>query len=97
MIVFRLLGAVALIVAIVAGARDAVLTTSAEKLVLTPLGKDWFTIDAESLNLTQAVIERYLLPGLWDPVFLTILQWPTWVGFAGLGLLLILVGNLRRS
>lgn len=41
-------------------------------------GELWFRLQPSSLNLAQSVIQRYLSPGLWDPVIITVLQWPTW-------------------
>ena len=39
-------------------------------------GEYWFTVDSESLNLAQAVIQRYLHPAVWDPFLVNILLWP---------------------
>lgn len=97
MIIIRLLALAALVVGLVAATRDAVLTTSNGSLVLTSLGKDWFTIDRGSLNLSQAFVQRYLVPEIWDPFIVTILQWPSWVVFGGLAVLLGLASQLRRS
>ncbi|MEH6404893.1 MAG: hypothetical protein V7750_16060 [Sneathiella sp.] len=55
------------------------------------LGQLWFEFDSESLNIVQAVVQRYLLPALWDPVILTALLWPTWVIFIIPGILLSLL------
>ena len=46
-------------------------------------GEYWFEADSESLNLVQAVIQRYLHPSIWDPVLVNVLLWPV---AAGLGL-----------
>jgi hypothetical protein len=46
-------------------------------------GEYWFQAHSESLNLIQAVIQRYLHPSVWDPFLVNILLWP--VG-GGLGL-----------
>jgi hypothetical protein len=43
-----------------------------------PLGELWFNVHVASLNLMQAVVQRYLHPFLWDPVITTALQWPAW-------------------
>jgi len=56
-------------------------------LSLRPLGQLWYSLDSASLNLVQAVIERYLLPALWDPLLLTFLTWAAAPVFAVLGLL----------
>ena len=41
------------------------------------LGELWFRLDSSSLNLTQAVVQRYLHPALWDDVLLPLLFQPT--------------------
>jgi hypothetical protein len=43
-----------------------------------PLGELWFNVHVASLNLIQAVVQRYLHPFLWDPIITTVLQWPAW-------------------
>ena len=41
-----------------------------------PAGQLWFELDRASLNLVQAVIERYVWAPLWDPVIASLLQMP---------------------
>lgn len=62
------------------------------------LGELWYRLDAPSLNLAQAVIQRYLLPALWDPVIATVLTWPAWLvaGVPGLVLLFLTRRRNRR-
>ena len=43
---------------------------------LRPAGQLWFELDRASLNLVQAVIERYVWAPLWDPVIASLLQLP---------------------
>lgn len=59
-------------------------------------GELWYALDPGSLNLTQAVIERYLWPPLWDPGLLSVLLWPAAAVLAGLGILLYLLGTAGR-
>jgi len=61
------------------------------------LGQLWFELDSESLNLIQAVTQRYLLPELWDPVIVTILLWPAWVIFLVPGFILLLIFRKRSN
>ncbi len=42
-------------------------------------GAVWYQQHADSLNLSQAVTQRYVLPYLWDPIAVTVLNWPLWV------------------
>ncbi len=55
---------------------------------LKPLGAVWFEVSPGSLNLVQAVVERYLWAGLWDHVLFPVLAWPAAfvLGIPGLAL-----------
>ena len=57
-----------------------------------PLGQLWYSFDPGSLNLTQAIVERYIWQVLWDPVLLTVLQWPGAAVLAAPGLVLLVLG-----
>ncbi len=59
-------------------------------------GEIWALIDRPSLNLTQAGIERYVAPWLWDPVMLTLLTSPLWLVLAIPGLFFLLVSRWRH-
>jgi hypothetical protein len=54
-------------------------------------GELWFRVHPYSLNLCQAIVQRYLHPTLWDPVIITMLQWPGWslLGAPGTALLVL--------
>lgn len=52
------------------------------------LGEIWFAIDNSSLNLVQAVIQRYVHPLLWDPVAIWLLSQPAVLVLGLPGLLL---------
>ena len=43
-----------------------------------PAGRLWATIDVGSLNLLQAIIQRYVYAPLWDGVFVPFLLLPGW-------------------
>lgn len=59
---------------------------------LLALGEVWFRLDVGSLNLVQAVIQRYLYPAIWDPGVVTVLLWPAWPCFAAIGAVLAFFG-----
>lgn len=40
------------------------------------LGALWFQLNPSGLNLTQAIIQRYVWPYLWDPVIQSVLVMP---------------------
>jgi len=94
--ILRILGYGLLAVAIIAGISDASSSIALSKIHLAPLGQVWFDLSPETLNLAQAVIQRYVHPALWDPVLQTVLTWPVWAVFAPLGLALLWIGAQRR-
>ena len=63
---------------------------------VTALGARWFALHPASLNLAQAVIERYIWPPLWDPAITTLLLWPSWVLPLVLGAVLTFFGSGPR-
>lgn len=95
--VFRGLGAVLMALAIIAGIADASRSIAESKIILMPLGQVWFEVSPETLNLSQAVVQRYVHPAVWDPVLQTVLTWPAWGVFAGLGLAFMWLGSRRRK
>jgi hypothetical protein len=66
-------------------------------LHLRPAGELWFRLNVGSLNLMQAVVERYIWPPLWDPGVVSILQLPALLVFAVPGLVLLIVCHGRRG
>ena len=64
--------------ALVAFANELISLTQTGTYRVIPAGQVWFDIHVASLNLTQAVVQRFLHPLLWDPVIATMLQWPAW-------------------
>ena len=68
-------------------------------LQFRPAGELWYRIDVGSLNLVQAVIERYLWPPLWDPVLSSLLHLPAIVvpAVPGLALLFLCHARVKRE
>ena len=62
-------------------------------------GETWYALSSDSLNLTQAIIERYIWPPLWADVVLPILQMPFWAVCAVLSMIFGFVWliNVRRN
>ena len=60
-----------------------------------PLGAVLFRLDPSLLNLVQAVVQRYLLPMIWDDLLLPVLEAPSWVVPAVLGGAMTLFGWVR--
>ena len=96
MIVRRISGGIFLAVALMAAGAETVRSLEAGGWQPLALGQLWFSIDAGSINLMQAVVQRYLHPAIWDPGVMVLLQWPTWVLAGILGLVLLLLFRRRR-
>jgi hypothetical protein len=63
---------------------------------LAAAGELWYRLSPGTLNLTQAVTQRYVLPELWDSVLLTVLLWPAALVLGVPGLVLLTLGSFRR-
>ena len=57
---------------------------------MASLGQLWFSLSPETLNLSQAVIQRYVSPELWDPGIIWLLGQPATVGFGLIALVFFL-------
>jgi len=60
----------------------------------------WFDLDRSSLNLVQAVVQRYIHPFLWDPIIVTILLCWAFAVLLVLGALILALshsGTRRRA
>ena len=53
-------------------------------------GELWYRLDPGSLNLSQAVIQRYVHPSVWEPGIVTLLRWPAWALLGAPGVVLVL-------
>lgn len=94
----RVLGWLFLLAGLAAFGRDLLRSLDADAAFrLSAAGELWYALDPGSLNLSQAVIQRYLWAPLWDPGLITVLLWPAAFVLAGLGLFLLVLGRLRRS
>jgi hypothetical protein len=94
--VFRSLSVLALAVAVIMAVLDATRSVAAGNLVTTPLGESWFSVSPATLNLAQAVTQRYLSPAIWDPYMIWVLTMPGFAVMAALSFLLYLPGRRWR-
>jgi len=85
----RLIGWLLMAAAIVALGGDVLASLAAGSLDTLSLGALWFKLDPASLNLSQAVIQRYVSAWLWDPAIQWLLQQPAAINAAVPGLLLL--------
>ena len=91
----RLAGLLFLIAALLVLGADLAAAGRGADGEFTSLGALWFSLHGASLNLVQAVVERYIWPPLWDSVLFPVLQVPAALVFGVLGVLLIGLGFLR--
>jgi hypothetical protein len=87
----RIIAWLFIVLALIALGRDALIFVDSGKFAMAPLGALWYAIDRSSLNLLQAVVERYISPTLWNPVIFTVLQWWAWAVFLVPGIALFLI------
>jgi hypothetical protein len=58
----------------------------------TVLGRLWFETHLYSLNFSQAIIQRYINPLIWDPGIVSVLQMPAWQGLTLVASSLVFIG-----
>jgi hypothetical protein len=87
----------ALALALITAVLDITRSIADSTLVMTPLGVDWFNFSPATLNASQATIQNYVHPIVWDPVIQTILLAPSWFVFSIIWLILTLLGKNRKS
>lgn len=97
MILLRIVGYILLLSGIAALGAELLQYLEAGTWRSLPLGKLWYDLDRESLNGFQVVLERYIWDVLWDPVVLTVLQWPAWAVLGTPGLLILALARRRRQ
>lgn len=94
---FRLLAMISLCVAVIMAVLDGARSVAASSVVLKPLGVSWFETSPDTLNLAQAIVQRYLLPVIWDPAMIWVLNQPGFAVMGVLSLLLYIAGYKRKK
>lgn len=94
--VFRIIALICLALALMALGGEIVKSLEAKAWQPLALGQIWYMAHSDSLNLVQAVVQRYLWPPLWDPVAIEFLRWPASAIFAGLFVFFELIARLFR-
>ncbi len=96
MVLLRVIGYILLFLAFMALGGDLLAWFETGQWAPATAGEDIYAVAPVVLERGQAIVQRYLLPEIWDPVILTVLLWPAWL-VAGLpGLLLALLARRRR-
>src|SRR5262252_4862197 len=69
----RLIGWIIFLAGVSVLVRDALVWIDTKHWAPIALGQLWFDLNRSSLNLVQAVVQRYIHPFLWDPIIVSIL------------------------
>ncbi|MGK6314553.1 hypothetical protein [Neorhizobium sp. DT-125] len=93
--VFRLLSALALLAAIVAGTLDSIQSVSASSVRLTSLGNAWLNLAPESLTFAEISAGTYISPDIWRPFVAPVLAQPAFAVFLVIALIFWMAGYRR--
>jgi hypothetical protein len=95
----RLVGWVLICLALAALGYEVLLAAASGSWRMIAAGELWYALDRGSLNVAQAITQRYLPPVLWDPILQGALTWPAWSLFGGPGVALVvaLSGQGKRT
>jgi len=96
MIIGRLLGWLITAAALMAVGAEVIASLEANAYRGLTLGELWYLLNRDSLNLMQAITQRYLLPILWDGMVVLLLQ-PAWIVLGVTGPVLVLLFSSRRE
>ena len=96
MIVGRLIGWIVFLAGAAVLVRDLIVWIDTKTWAPIALGQLWYEINRSSLNLIQAVTQRYIHPVLWDPIIVNILLSWAFAVLMILGVLILAISG-RRS
>lgn len=97
MIVWRVIGWILFLAGLSVLARDVIAWFDTKIWAPIAVGQLWYEIDRSSLNLVQAVIQRYVSPFLWDRIILNILLCWASALLIGLGAAVLLLTRTNRQ
>jgi hypothetical protein len=90
----RLTGWIIFLTGLAVLVRDVVVLIETGRWAPILLGQLWFDIDRSSLNLVQAVVQRYIHPFLWEPIIVTILLCWAFAVLMVLGLAILALSSI---
>ena len=91
----RLIGWIIFLAGVSVLVRDALVWIDAKRWAPMALGQLWYDLNRSSLNLVQAVVQRYLHPFLWDPIIVSILLCWAFAVLMVIGLAILAVSHRR--
>lgn len=97
MIVGRVIGWIALLAGGAVFVRDLLVWVDTQHWAPIALGQLWYQLNRSSLNLVQAVTQRYIHPFLWDPIIVSVLLSWAFAVLMVLGVLLLVVFRKRNA
>ena len=92
----RLIGWIFFLAGLSVLARDVLVWVDTKHWSPIALGQLWYDLNRSSLNLVQAVVQRYIHPFLWDPIIVNVLLCWAFAVLMGLGVLILALSG-RRS
>src|SRR5215470_17630585 len=95
----RLIGWIIFLAGVSVLVRDVLVWIDTKRWTPMALGQLWYDLNRSSLNLVQAVVQRYIHPFLWDPIIVSILLCWAFAVLMVLGLLVLAIASKwkRRS
>ena len=97
MVVGRVVGWLLIVLAVATAGHEAIASLDAGAYKMLAFGGLWAKIDIASLNLIQAVVQRYVWVWLWDGVILNLLLLPAWAVLSVPGILMVLGFRVREG
>ena len=97
MIVGRAIGWIVLLFGGAVLVRDVLVWIDTKHWAPIALGQLWYQLNRSSLNLVQAVIQRYIHPFLWDPIIVSVLLCWAFAVLMVLGALLLVLFQRRTA
>jgi hypothetical protein len=91
----RLIGGIIFLAGAAVLVRDGLVWIDTKHWAPIALGQLWYELNRSSLNLVQAVTQRYIHPFLWDPIIVAILLSWAFAVLMVLGVVLLAVFRKR--
>jgi hypothetical protein len=91
----RLIGWIIFLAGLSVLVRDVLVWIDTKDWAPIALGQLWFDLSRSSLNLVQAMVQRYIHPFLWDPIIVSILLCWAFAVLMVLGVLILAVSGRR--
>ena len=95
--IVRMIGLIALAIAVVSAVLDLTRSVAAGEAVVTPFGASWTAMSPSSHALAREAVGGSLGEGVWDGPVTWLLALPTWGLFGLLALFLLWLGRRRRA